>query len=64
MQIKDFLLSKKNEGKAKSTVIQMKNTISGIMNKAFDDEVIPANPAPSNQEKRGQPFWPTPCFSW
>ncbi|MBW2309817.1 MAG: site-specific integrase [Deltaproteobacteria bacterium] len=44
-KIKDFLLEKVNEGYAGSTVAHMKNTISGVLNKALDDEVIPANTA-------------------
>lgn len=43
-KIKDFLLDKINQGYAKSTVNHMKNTISGVLNKALDDEVIPVNP--------------------
>jgi integrase len=44
-KVKDFLLEKVNQGYAGSTVTHMKNAISGILNKAVDDEVIPANPA-------------------
>ncbi len=44
-KVKDFLLGKINQGYAKSTVNHMKNTISGVLNKALDDEVISANPA-------------------
>jgi integrase len=43
--IKDFLLGKINNGYAKSTVGHFKDVISGVLNKAIDDEVIPANPA-------------------
>jgi integrase len=44
-KVKDFLLSKINEGKAHSTVKHMKSVISGVMEKALDDEVIVHNPA-------------------
>ena len=44
-KIKDFLLDKINKGYAKSTVSHMKDVVSGILNKALDDEVILANPA-------------------
>jgi len=44
-KIKDFLLDKINQGYAKSTVSHMKDVVSGILNKALDDEVILANPA-------------------
>ncbi len=43
--IKDFLLHKANEGYARSTINHMKAVISGVLNKAGDDEVILANPA-------------------
>jgi integrase len=43
--VKDFLLSKINKGFAKSTVNHMKNAVSGVLNKALDDEIIPANVA-------------------
>jgi len=43
--VKGFLLDKINKGYAKSTVSHMKNVISGILNKALDDEIIQANPA-------------------
>ncbi len=43
--IKDFLLEKANEGYARSTINHMKAVISGVLNKAVDDEMIPANPA-------------------
>jgi integrase len=42
-KLKDFFASKILEGYAKSSVIHMKNVISGIMTKAVDDEVIPTN---------------------
>jgi len=44
-KIKDFLLDKTNKGYAASTVTHIKNVISGILNKAVDDEVIAVNPA-------------------
>jgi len=43
--IKNFLLSKISEGFAGSTVTHMKNVVSGIMNKALDEEVVIVNPA-------------------
>jgi len=43
--VKDFLLGKNNNGYKKSTTNHMKNVISGILNKALDDETIPVNPA-------------------
>jgi integrase len=43
--IKDFLMVKMNEGYAKRTVSHMRNVVSGVLNKAIDHEVIPANPA-------------------
>jgi integrase len=44
-KVKDFLLDKVNKGYAKSTAGQMKGVISGVLNKALDDEIIQANPA-------------------
>jgi len=44
-KIKNFLLEKVNKGYAGSTVTHIKNVISGVLNKAVDDEIIPANPA-------------------
>jgi len=44
-KVKDFLLNKVNKGYAKSTASHMKDVISGVLNKALDDEVIEANPA-------------------
>jgi integrase len=43
--VKDFLLDKNNNGYKKSTTSHMKNVISGILNKALDDEIIHVNPA-------------------
>ncbi|RLC36329.1 hypothetical protein DRH29_04745, partial [candidate division Kazan bacterium] len=43
--VKDFLLKKLNEGYAVSTVTHLKNVISGVLNKAVDNEILPANPA-------------------
>ncbi|MCX5852955.1 MAG: tyrosine-type recombinase/integrase [Deltaproteobacteria bacterium] len=43
--IKNFLLSKVNEGFATSTISHMKIVLSGVLSHAVDDEVIPANPA-------------------
>lgn len=42
--VKDFLLGKINDGYAKNTVCHMKDVISGVLNKALDDEVIMMNP--------------------
>lgn len=44
-KIKDFLFSKIDEGKAKSTVKHYKAVISGVLNEAVDEGIIPANPA-------------------
>jgi integrase len=44
-KIKDFLLQKSNDGFAASTVLHMKNVISGILIKALDDETLASNPA-------------------
>jgi len=45
LMVKNFLLKKINDGYATSTVIHMKNAISGVLNLAVDDEILPANPA-------------------
>lgn len=42
-KLKDFFAGKILEGYAKSSVVHMKNAISGIFIKAVDDEVIPTN---------------------
>jgi integrase len=42
-RLKEFFAAKILEGYAKSSVVHMKNAISGILTKAVDDEVIPAN---------------------
>jgi integrase len=44
-KIKSFLLQKKNDGLSRSTVLHFKSAISGVLHDAFEDEVIPANPA-------------------
>jgi len=44
-KVKDFLLDKVNNGYAKSTASHMKDVVSGVLNKALDDEIIQANPA-------------------
>jgi integrase len=44
-KVKDFLLGKINKGFAKSTVFHMKNVVSGVLNRALDDEIIQANAA-------------------
>lgn len=43
--VKDCLLDKVNNGFANSTASHMEDVISGVLNKAFDDELIKANPA-------------------
>ena len=43
--IKDFLLGKVNEGYAASTVTHIKNVVAGVLNRAVDNEIVPANPA-------------------
>jgi integrase len=45
LMVKDFLMKKSNAGFAGSTVTHMKNTISGVLNMAVDDEIIVINPA-------------------
>ncbi len=45
LMVKSFLMKKVNQGYASSTIIHMKNAISGVLNLAMDDEVIPVNPA-------------------
>lgn len=45
LAIKNFLSAKINEGYAHSTVGHMKAVLSGCLNLAVDDEVIPSNPA-------------------
>jgi len=49
-QVKDFLLSKLNDGYAYSTVGHIRNCLSGVFNLAMDHEVIVMNPA---QQLRG-----------
>jgi integrase len=44
-KVKTFLLEKVGSGYSKSYATQLKNVISGVLNKAVDDEVIQANPA-------------------
>jgi integrase len=44
-KIKDFLLGKINDSYSKSTVSHLKDVVSGVLNKALDDEAILANPA-------------------
>ena len=43
--VKQSLMKKINQGYANSSVIHMKNAISGVLNLALDDEVISVNPA-------------------
>jgi integrase len=45
LKVKEFLLQKVNKGFAASTIIHMKNVISGIFNAALDDGIIAINPA-------------------
>lgn len=42
-KLKDFFAGKILEGYAKSSVVHMKNAISGILTKGVDDDVIPTN---------------------
>jgi integrase len=42
-KIKDFIALKINDGYSASSVTHMRNLISNVLNKAVDDEVIPAN---------------------
>jgi integrase len=44
-KVKEFLLSKLNEGFSPSTVSHMKNVLSGVLAQALDHEVIQANTA-------------------
>lgn len=44
-KVKDFLLSKLNDGYSPNTVCHFKDVISGVLTKALDDEIINANPA-------------------
>ena len=44
LMVKNFLMGKYKSGHASSTVGHMKSAISGVLNLAVDDEVIPANP--------------------
>jgi integrase len=44
-KVKNFLLEMVGAGYSKSYAGQFKNVISGVLNKALDDEVIQANPA-------------------
>jgi integrase len=43
--VKKFLMKKITDGFASSTVTHMKNAVSGVLNLAVDDEVLPTNPA-------------------
>lgn len=45
LMVKQFLMGKVNAGLASSTVIHIKNVVSGVLNLALDDDVIPFNPA-------------------
>lgn len=45
MMVKQALMKKINQGYANSTVIHIKNAMSGVLNLALDDEVISVNPA-------------------
>ena len=42
-KIKDFIASKITDGYSASSVTHMRNLISNVLNKAVDDDVIPAN---------------------
>ncbi|MCB2188634.1 MAG: site-specific integrase [Deltaproteobacteria bacterium] len=43
--IKDLLMGKLNQGLAKSTVVHIRNAISGVMNRAIEAGVVGTNPA-------------------
>ena len=43
--VKDFLLGKRKQGYAANTVCHFRDVISGVFNKAIDDEVLQTNPA-------------------
>jgi len=43
--VKEFLMRKANSGYAPSTVVHIKNAISGVLNLAVDDDVLKTNPA-------------------
>ena len=43
--VKRFLMKKITDGFASSTVTHMKNAVSGVLNLAVDDEILPTNPA-------------------
>jgi len=45
MMVKNLLMKKVNQGYANSTVVHIKNAVSGVLSIALDDEVITANPA-------------------
>ncbi|MDA3791816.1 MAG: site-specific integrase [Desulfobacula sp.] len=45
LMVKNILMKKVNDGFANSTVVHIKNAISGVLNLAMDDEVISVNPA-------------------
>ncbi|MBL6994182.1 tyrosine-type recombinase/integrase [Desulfobacula sp.] len=45
LMVKNILMKKVNEGFANSTVVHIKNAISGVLNMALDDEMISVNPA-------------------
>lgn len=45
IMVKKLLMKKVNQGYANSTVVHIKNAVSGVLNIALDDEVISTNPA-------------------
>lgn len=45
MTVKGFLMKKTNDGFSASTVVHIKNAISGVLNLAVDDQAITTNPA-------------------
>ena len=45
MRVKEFLMKKFSDGFAPSTLTHMKNTLSGVLNMAVDDETLTFNPA-------------------
>ncbi len=66
LKVKDFLLGKIKAGYAASSVTHMKNVVSGVMGRALEAEIIPANPAQAigrlyREKPRGQEVNP---FTW
>jgi len=60
LEVKEFLLSKLNDGLSQSTVKHIKVSMSNVFNLALDDNVIQANPTANmgkiiGQKKQGKP---------